>query len=289
MGLFGPKLPISAIRGSSGPDGSAARTRPYAARASSSAVRWRTFSTSAAIERSKTPFLSLNGHPNEPTVSNSTIAPTRGTSWPETRRAYWSAAEVPANERVFAGNVFVGDKYFETIGTPLLRGRDFNSQDAINSPPVAIITERLARSLWPEIKDPGEALGKRLRVGRSEPISCEVIGITKDSRNNIFNRIDREPEQRPAGVDPVPHQAPGTHAGDFGAMTGTVGEGLVDVGPQGTLDLGLAPTETCGSRSATGGRSSIGPGRGVLRPVGRDSPDRFTAPLLGDGRAAGDG
>lgn len=102
--------------------------------------------------------------------------------------------EVPANERVFAGNVCVGFKYFETIGTPLLRGRDFTAQDTTNSPPVAIITERLARSLWPELKDPGEALGKRLRVGRSDPISCEVIGITKDSRNNIFNRIDREPE-----------------------------------------------------------------------------------------------
>ena len=102
--------------------------------------------------------------------------------------------EVPPNERVFAGGVSVGSKYFETIGTPLLRGRDFNAQDTIKSPPVAIVSENLARTLWPEIKEPGEALGKRLRVGRSDLISCEVIGVVKDSRNNIFNRIDREPE-----------------------------------------------------------------------------------------------
>jgi putative ABC transport system permease protein len=102
--------------------------------------------------------------------------------------------EVPPNERVFAGNVSVGLKYFETIGTPLLRGRDFTAQDMINSPQVAIVSEKLARRLWPEINDPGEALGKRLRVGRSDFISCEVIGVAKDSRNNIFNRIDREPE-----------------------------------------------------------------------------------------------
>lgn len=102
--------------------------------------------------------------------------------------------EVPPNERVFAGGVSVGSKYFETIGTPLLRGRDFTAQDTIKSPQVAIVSEKLARSLWPEIKDPGEALGKRLRVGRSDLISCEVIGVAKDSRNNIFNRIDREPE-----------------------------------------------------------------------------------------------
>jgi putative ABC transport system permease protein len=96
--------------------------------------------------------------------------------------------EVQANERIFAGDVCVGSKYFETIG------RDFSAQDTINSPQVAIVSEKLARSLWPEIKEPGEALGKRLRVGRANPISCEVIGVAKDSRNNIFNRIDREPE-----------------------------------------------------------------------------------------------
>ncbi len=102
--------------------------------------------------------------------------------------------EVSPNERVFAGDVSVGSRYFETISTPLLRGRDFAAQDTISSPPVAIVSERLARRLWPEIKEPGEALGKRLRVGRSSLISCEVIGVSKDSRNNIFNRIDREPE-----------------------------------------------------------------------------------------------
>lgn len=102
--------------------------------------------------------------------------------------------EIPPDERVFAGNVSVSSQYFETIGTPLLRGRAFSAQDTIKSPPVAIVSERLARRLWPEIKDAGEALGKRLRIGRSDLISCEVIGVAKDSRNNIFNRIDREPE-----------------------------------------------------------------------------------------------
>lgn len=102
--------------------------------------------------------------------------------------------EVPPNERVFAGSVSVGSQYFETIGTPLLRGRGFTAQDTIKSPQVAIVSEKLARRLWPEIKEPGEALGKRLRVGRSDSVSCQVIGVAKDARNNIFNRIDREPE-----------------------------------------------------------------------------------------------
>ncbi|MGH9934864.1 MAG: ABC transporter permease [Blastocatellia bacterium] len=102
--------------------------------------------------------------------------------------------EIPPNERPFAGNFAVGPRYFETIGTPLIRGRDFTAQDTINSPKAAIVSERLARRLWPEIKDPGEAVGRRLRVGDSDPISCDVIGVARDSRNNIFNSIDREPE-----------------------------------------------------------------------------------------------
>src|SRR5262245_43800678 len=89
--------------------------------------------------------------------------------------------EIPPNERPFAGNFAVGPRYFETIGTPLLRGRDFTAQDTINSTKVAIVSEKLARRLWPEIKDPGEALGKRLRSGAPDPITLEVIGVVKDS------------------------------------------------------------------------------------------------------------
>jgi predicted lysophospholipase L1 biosynthesis ABC-type transport system permease subunit len=59
---------------------------------------------------------------------------------------------------------------------------------------VAIVSEKLARRLWPDIKEPGEALGRRLRTGDPDPISCEVIGVARDSKNNIFNSIDMEPE-----------------------------------------------------------------------------------------------
>jgi putative ABC transport system permease protein len=100
--------------------------------------------------------------------------------------------EIPPNERLFVGNFAVGPRYFETIGTPLIRGRDFTAQDVINSLKVAIVSEKLARRLWPEIKDPGEALGRTLRVGDSDAISCDVIGVTRDSKNNIFNSIDSE-------------------------------------------------------------------------------------------------
>jgi predicted permease len=102
--------------------------------------------------------------------------------------------EIPPNERPFPSSFAVGPRYFETIGTPLIRGRDFTARDTINSTQVAIVSEKLTRRLWPEIKDPGDALGRTLRLGDPNAISCEVIGVAMDSKNNIFNSIDREPE-----------------------------------------------------------------------------------------------
>jgi predicted permease len=101
---------------------------------------------------------------------------------------------IPQNEGTIAGNLIVGQRYFETLGTPLLRGRDFTARDTIDSPQIAIVSEKLARSLWPEIKDPGEALGKRLRVGAPNPISCEVVGVVKDSKNSAAVPLDKEPQ-----------------------------------------------------------------------------------------------
>ncbi|MBO0861237.1 MAG: ABC transporter permease [Chloracidobacterium sp.] len=101
---------------------------------------------------------------------------------------------IEPNESAPAAIYFaVGRRYFETIGARLLRGRDFGAQDSATSPSVAIISGGLARRLWPEIKDDGEAIGKRLRVTSVKPAECEVIGIAKDSKISGFSRLDEPP------------------------------------------------------------------------------------------------
>jgi predicted permease len=73
----------------------------------------------------------------------------------------------------------VGLDYFRTIGTSLVRGRDFNANDSANAPAVVIINETTARQLFPN-EDP---IGKRLRIGNPEsnPPPREIIGIVKDT------------------------------------------------------------------------------------------------------------
>src|SRR5262245_40970180 len=54
----------------------------------------------------------------------------------------------------------VDDRYFETIGMPLLKGRTFDSRDRSGRTDVAVINATLARRHWPD-QDP---IGRRLRI-----------------------------------------------------------------------------------------------------------------------------
>jgi predicted permease len=66
-------------------------------------------------------------------------------------------ADSEDDEPIMAGTVIVRDDYFETTGVRLLRGRDFGAGDRLGAPPVAIVSETMARTLWPG-EDP---LGRR--------------------------------------------------------------------------------------------------------------------------------
>lgn len=74
----------------------------------------------------------------------------------------------------------VSPGFFRTVGIPLLRGSDFDESIRRDGPPVVIINEFMAESLWP-----GEnAVGKRFRFNYptpSEPL-VEVIAVAADAR-----------------------------------------------------------------------------------------------------------
>ncbi|KPK51904.1 MAG: hypothetical protein AMS22_10090 [Thiotrichales bacterium SG8_50] len=66
----------------------------------------------------------------------------------------------------------VGPGYFQTLGVPLLRGRDFSVQDDPGAPKVMIVNELMAQHFWPG-QDP---IGKRVNVGGG---MREVVGVVK--------------------------------------------------------------------------------------------------------------
>jgi putative ABC transport system permease protein len=70
------------------------------------------------------------------------------------------AEDAHANEN--ANFRIVSPGYFRTMGMRLLQGRELNERDGANAPPTAVINESMLRTYWPD----GDALGKRIRVGR---------------------------------------------------------------------------------------------------------------------------
>ena len=74
----------------------------------------------------------------------------------------------------------IGSHYFETMGLPLLSGRDFRESDREDSTPVAIVNQTMANRFWPG-QNP---VGKRFRFF-TDTFMTEVIGVARDSK--FFN------------------------------------------------------------------------------------------------------
>jgi putative ABC transport system permease protein len=79
---------------------------------------------------------------------------------------------------VSAYKLAVGGDCFPALGIPLLKGRAFDDRDTAGSPAVVIISESLARSLWPN----EDAIGKRIDIGLGGTALCEVVGVVGDVR-----------------------------------------------------------------------------------------------------------
>lgn len=106
----------------------------------------------------------------------------------------------------------VSPEYFPLLGIPIIRGRNFTSAENRTESPVAIVSESVARRLWPG----QNAIGKTIRdgVGENAP-TLEVVGVSRNAQVSSLGRSDTPYLFRPAG----PKQQAGTvlmahYAGD---------------------------------------------------------------------------
>jgi macrolide transport system ATP-binding/permease protein len=72
----------------------------------------------------------------------------------------------------------VEEHYFETMGIPILEGRNFRVEDSFGAPRVAIVNQHLAQHFWPN----QNSLGKRFRLDDSEKQWVEIVGLAKTSK-----------------------------------------------------------------------------------------------------------
>jgi predicted permease len=71
----------------------------------------------------------------------------------------------------------VGPEYFETMGTPLVRGRQITDADRAGGQPVAVLSQSAVRRIWPS----GDPLGKCVKLEASGPCYV-VVGVSADIR-----------------------------------------------------------------------------------------------------------
>jgi predicted permease len=69
----------------------------------------------------------------------------------------------------------VGPQYFQTVGTRILEGRDFNFADGPQSQKVVIVSRLMARRFWPH----EDALDKSIKVGKADTL---IVGIAEDAK-----------------------------------------------------------------------------------------------------------
>jgi putative ABC transport system permease protein len=93
-----------------------------------------------------------------------------------------------ANEGPFTGGSGVQmatPGYFDTFEIPVIRGRAFDGTDTASSPPVMIISQALAKQVWPD----GDPLADQVKIGMGpgdtrrakEPVR-QIIGVVGDVR-----------------------------------------------------------------------------------------------------------
>ena len=102
---------------------------------------------------------------------------------------YGFIVEGQTNAEAAAANPYLNyeavmPNYFETLRLPILRGRGFEEGDRAGSPLVVIVSQGMARRIWPG-QDP---LGKRIRWAGDEDAGQwrTVVGVVADTRYRDF-------------------------------------------------------------------------------------------------------
>jgi predicted permease len=123
--------------------------------------------------------------PGVQTVSLASSVPLSGRFRNRTGARHIEDFQMPADRDYIPWDyTTVGPGYFQTLGVPLMRGRDFSPQDGPRASRVMIVNELVAKRFWPG-QDP---IGKRVNVGGG---MREVVGVVKAVK---FRTIREKPE-----------------------------------------------------------------------------------------------
>jgi predicted permease len=97
--------------------------------------------------------------------------------------------EANRKELPFANYTIISPGFLSSVGTPLLRGRDFSEADTGGSLPVAIVNATMERKYWPG----RSALGEHVGPGSTRFPLLTIVGVVADVKH-ISIREESAPE-----------------------------------------------------------------------------------------------
>jgi predicted permease len=115
--------------------------------------------------------------PGVQSVGRTMIAPIHGGGWDCNVYAEGKTKNDPG---AVDANVRTADpSYFSTLGTPMVRGRAFTTADRADGPPVAIVSQALAKRLFGTANPLGQRIANCIG-GENPPVWHEVVGVSGD-------------------------------------------------------------------------------------------------------------
>jgi putative ABC transport system permease protein len=148
--------------------------------------------------------------------------------------------EMPPNQQPLSFYVEASPGYFNTMGIPVLRGREFSEGDAVENPRVILINDAMARREFPD----ADPIGRRFSFGPGEngaPEWVEIVGVVGNVRQY---RADRDPvpmTYAPSSASPGRAQNLMIRtAGDPSAAAGAIRSALQSLDPS----LPVSPPRT---------------------------------------------
>jgi putative ABC transport system permease protein len=161
------------------------------------------------------------------------------TGWSDGWSQVESASGVPEDVG-YTESQMVGPGYFETLGIPLMAGRDFDDNDAMDNALVAIVNETLASRQFPG----SSALGRRIRTGRDAGNPwMTIVGVVGDIKHISLESPDNPQLYTPYSVAsgafrmPVAIRAEGDPLLVVGAVRETVAAIDPSIPPPATYSL----------------------------------------------------
>jgi putative ABC transport system permease protein len=114
-----------------------------------------------------------------------------------------TAVRIPTTNRVIAAS-WVAGSYFEALGIPLKRGRFFTDADGRTNERVVIISEMMARRLWPDQDPIGHQIKWGIDVPQNTTPLMTVVGVVGDVNQSALGS-----EVIPQTYEPIEQQPNG--------------------------------------------------------------------------------